>query len=97
MQETQVRSLGQEDPLEKEMQPTPVFLPGKSPGQRGAWWAMDHSATKESDRTEPLNINDMYSHETSYEQVSCLSFWFLVVFIGVSQVREAFVRFSYTN
>ena len=29
-----VQSLGQEDPLEKEMQPTPVFLPGKSHGQR---------------------------------------------------------------
>ena len=26
--------LGQEDPLEKEMAPTPVFLPGKSHGQR---------------------------------------------------------------
>ena len=34
MQETWVRSLGQEDPLEKEWQPTPVFLPGKSHGQR---------------------------------------------------------------
>ena len=32
MQETQVRYLGQEDPLEKEMQPIPVFLPGKSHG-----------------------------------------------------------------
>ena len=30
----QVQSLGQEDPLEKEMQVTPVFLPGKSHGQR---------------------------------------------------------------
>ena len=28
MQETWVRFLGQEDPLEKEMEPTPVFLPG---------------------------------------------------------------------
>ena len=28
MQETQVWSLDQEDPLEKEMQPIPVFLPG---------------------------------------------------------------------
>ena len=27
-------SLGQEDPLEKEWQPTLVFLPGKSHGQR---------------------------------------------------------------
>ena len=32
--ETWVQSLGQEDPLEKEWQPTPVFLPGKFHGQR---------------------------------------------------------------
>ena len=32
MQETRVRSLGREDPLEKEMAPTPVFLPGESHG-----------------------------------------------------------------
>ena len=31
---THVRSLGQEDPLKGEMEPTPVFLPGKSHGQR---------------------------------------------------------------
>ena len=51
MQETQVRSLGWEDPLEKEMQPTPVFLPGESHGQRilvgySPW------GRKESDTTE---------------------------------------------
>ena len=34
MQETRVWSLGQEDPLEKEWQPTPVLLAGKSHGQR---------------------------------------------------------------
>ena len=34
MQETGVRSQGREDPLEKEMAPTPVFLPGKSHGLR---------------------------------------------------------------
>ena len=33
-QETWVRSLGWEDPLEKEMEPTPVFLPGESHGHR---------------------------------------------------------------
>ena len=32
MQETRVRSLDREDPLEKEMATTPVFLPGKSHG-----------------------------------------------------------------
>ena len=31
MQETQAPSLGWEDPLEEERQPTPVFLPGESP------------------------------------------------------------------
>ena len=30
-------SLAQEDALEKEMQPPPVFLPGKLHG--GVWWA----------------------------------------------------------
>ena len=34
VQETWVRSLGREDPLEKEMATTPVFLAGKSHGQR---------------------------------------------------------------
>ena len=34
VRETWVQSLGQEDLLEKEMEPTPVFLPGKSHGWR---------------------------------------------------------------
>ena len=34
MLETQVPSMGQEDPLEKEIQPTPVPLPGESHGWR---------------------------------------------------------------
>ena len=33
-QEMQVQSLDWKDPLEKEWQPTPVFLPDKSHGQR---------------------------------------------------------------
>ena len=34
MEEVRVQSLGREDPLEEETQPTPVFLPGESQGQR---------------------------------------------------------------
>ena len=34
MQKTQIRSLSREDPLEKGMAATPVFLPGKYHGQR---------------------------------------------------------------
>ena len=33
MQETRVRSLGREDPLERKWQLTSVFLPGESHGQ----------------------------------------------------------------
>ena len=37
MRETQIQSLGQEDPpLEEEMPPAPVFLPGKNPMDKGA-------------------------------------------------------------
>ena len=34
MQETWLQSLGREDPLEKGMATTPVFLPGEFRGQR---------------------------------------------------------------
>ena len=34
MQENPVQSLGQEDPPEEEVLPTPVFLPRESQGQR---------------------------------------------------------------
>ena len=54
MQETQVRSLGRKDLLEKEMTTlTPVFLSGKSYEQRGPQ-AVGHSlwSGRESDKTE---------------------------------------------
>ena len=58
VQGTQVQSLGQEDPLEKEMQPTPIVLPGKSHRQRtlvgySPW------GRKELDSTERLNYNNI--------------------------------------
>ena len=51
MQEARVQSLGQEDPLEKEMTTTPVFLPGKSRGWRSLA-GYDPRGHKESDMTE---------------------------------------------
>ena len=50
-QETQVPSLGWEDPLEKEWQPTPVFLPRESHGQ-GSLVGCGPWGHKESDTTE---------------------------------------------
>ena len=50
-QETLVLSLGWEDPLEKWMQPTPVFLPGEPHGQ-GSLAGYSPWGCKESDMTE---------------------------------------------
>ena len=51
MQETRVRSLGQEVPLEKGMATHPVFLPGESQEQRSLEGYNPWSC-KESDTTE---------------------------------------------
>ena len=48
-QETQVRSLGREDPSEEEMATHSSILPWESPMDRGAW------VCKESDMTEGLS------------------------------------------
>ena len=55
MWETQVQSLGWEDPLEKEMATHPVPLPGKSHGQRSlvGYSPWGH---KELDTTEKLHF-----------------------------------------
>ena len=53
MQETLVQSLGQEDPLEKNWQPTPVFLPRVFYGQRSLA-GYSPWGCKESDMTEQL-------------------------------------------
>ena len=51
-----VLSLGQEDPLEEGMEPTPVFLPGEFHGQRSlvSYSPWDH---EESDMTEGLTLS----------------------------------------
>ena len=56
MQETQVRSLGQEDLLQKGMATTPVFLPGESHGQRSLE-GYSSCGAKELDTTEQLTLS----------------------------------------
>ena len=45
-----VRSLSREDPLEEAWQPTPIFLPGESHGQRSLP-SYSSEGHKESDMT----------------------------------------------
>ena len=46
MWETQFQSLGQEDPLEKEMATHSSILAWKNPMDRGAWHAIVHGVTE---------------------------------------------------
>ena len=61
MRESRIRSLGREDPLEKEMAIPPVCLPGESHGQRSlvgySVWGC-----KESDMTEQHSHTHTYIH-----------------------------------
>ena len=68
MWETWVRSLGWEDPLEKEMATTPVFLPGEPHRQRSlvSYSPWGH---KESDTTEWLSA---HTHTHTYERTLLL-------------------------
>ena len=58
MQEMWVRSLGQEDPLEKETATHSSILAWDIM-DRGAWWAMVHGVTKESNMTQQLSNNNV--------------------------------------
>ena len=71
MQETWVWSLGWEDPWRRKCQPTPVFLPGESHGQRillgySPW------GHKESDMTEQLTLHSIETWEKAGNTVK----WF---------------------
>jgi len=51
MEETWVRSLGQEDPLEEENGNLLQYSRLGNPMDRGTWWATIHWVAKESDMT----------------------------------------------
>ena len=55
VQDNQIQSLGWEDPLEKEMATTPLFLPGESHGQRSLAGYIPRGL-KESDTSKPLSL-----------------------------------------
>ena len=75
-EETQVWSLGREDPLRRAWQPTPVFLPGKSHGQRSL---ADYSpwGCKESDTTEQLGTLIVWYCAKSFGGAIAVLFYFV--------------------
>ena len=66
MRETQVRSLGREDPWRRKWQSTPVLLPGESHGGRSLV-GYSPRGHKESDTTERLHFHFLH---TSFSSLS---------------------------
>ena len=62
MQETRIWSLGWVDPLEENWQPTPVFLLGKSHGQKSLE-GQSPWCRKESDVTEWLSMSNIFTND----------------------------------
>ena len=59
MRETQDRSLGQEDPLEKGMATHSSILAWRIPMDRGAWWATVHGVAESWTRWTALRFYDL--------------------------------------
>ena len=55
-QETGVRSLGQEDPLEEGMATHSSILAWRIPWTEGAWWATVHGVTKSQTQLKPFSM-----------------------------------------
>ena len=71
MQETRVRSLGQEDPWRRAWQCTPVFLPGESHGQRGLA-SYSPWGYKKLDTTKRVNTaHNIHTYTCIYIWFSC--------------------------
>ena len=87
MRETQIRSLGQEDPLEKRMAPTPVFLPGESHRQRSlvGYRPWGH---KESDMTEVTEQAHLHQETWSIRYLKILCSGFISYLRFVHKLRE---------
>ena len=73
MQGMWVQSLGQEHPLEKEMATTPVFLPGKTHGQRSLVGSSPWGR-RETDSTEPTYTHTPIHTRTHTHTHTQLSF-----------------------
>ena len=84
MQESQVQSLCQEDPLEQEMAPTLVFLPGKFRGQRrlvgySLWGHKESGTTKRQNTHDCITDHSMY-YPYKYIQICVFIFQFYFFF-----------------
>ena len=86
MQELRVCSLGQKDPWSRKWQPTPIFLPEKSHGQRSLV-GYSPKGCKESDRTEQQSMHIAYlQHWVSFRYAAVVYINNSVIHIFIFQI-----------
>ena len=73
VQEIQIQSLGQEDPLERTWPSTPVFLPGESHEQKSLA-ASVHKITQNRKRLKWLSIQEIICPCIQFENLAYLIF-----------------------
>ena len=98
-QETWVLSLGGKDPWRRKWQPTPVFLLGKSHGQRSLTRCSPRGP-KDLDMTERLNTQSLAIYVLKANSVFTSAFqWKLVVTLQTLIVKRTWVNlcFIYGN
>ena len=76
MRETWVRSLGQEDPLEKEKATHSSIIAWRIPTNKGAWRATAHGVAKSQDTTKRLTHTGFKQVETG-ERTQVTEQWIL--------------------
>ena len=86
-QKTQVWSLGQEDPLEKEMATHSSILAWKIPDQ-GAWQAIVHRVAKEPDAAE---------HACTRKNTFCFSFPSFFSYMHIVELDGHEMQHSWTQ
>ena len=91
VQETWVRSLGQEDPLEKGMANTPVFLPGESHGLKSLWATVHGVAELNMIEQLTLSLSAWIKPETLATRPARARGWTLFFPGSLLPVKNAFV------
>ena len=91
MQETWVRSLGREDPLEKEMATHSCL---ENPMDGGAWWATVHGVAKS--RTQLSDLTFTFTFQFTY-YILIIKMAISLSIEGVEHFFSAFTAFATSN
>ena len=94
------RDAGRKIPWRREWLPTPVFLPGKFHGHRGAWWAIVYGVAKCQTGLRDWHRINKYQHQPKlpfccihYYRYTHTRMWIFELFIFLGNTFIFFLQF----